>query len=135
MPDDARFFAHDARFCRLQRKKLRGPHHLLYPAVKHNAIMYKAKQPLLVEHLRKQTIDKRLYLRLSPPRRCARIATRLFPLQPVFFRRKRSRILEPFRFIARHQELRRGKKRRYLPLLLIAVVLANPLGHAHIRLL
>ena len=135
MPDDARFLAHDARFRRLQREKLRGPHHLLHPAVKYNAVVDKGKQPLLVEHLRKQAINKRLYLRLSPPRRCARIATRLFPLQPVLLGRESSRILQPLRFIARHQELRRGKKSRNFPRLLVAVVLANPLCHAHIRLL
>ena len=162
MPDDARFLAHDARFRRLQREKLRGPHHLLYPAVKHNAIVYKGEKPLLVEHLQHRLVQQRLDAPFLKERRpimrfaacgvlscawarapkfpaaCGEVppaAAGLFPLQPVFLGRESSRILEPFRFIARHQELRRGKKRRYLPRLLVAVVLANPLCHAHIRLL
>ena len=57
MPDDARLLAHDTRLRRLQRKKLRGPHHLLSATVKHNAIVYKGEKPLLVEHLRERAVN------------------------------------------------------------------------------
>ena len=162
MPDDARLLAHDTRLRRLQREKLRGPHHLLNATVKHNAIVYKGEKPLLVEHLQHRLVQQRLDAPFLKERRlithfaacgvlscawarapkflaaCGEVppaAAGLFPLQPVFLGRESSRILQPLRFIARHQELRRGKKRRNLPRLLVAVVLANSLGHAHIRLL
>ena len=148
MPDDARLLAHDAGLRRLQREELRGPHDLLDAPVENHAVMDEPKQPLLREHLRKGTVEQRAIRFCALPRapgfcalpRAARFCARprageFHPLHPVLFRRERGRVFQPFRFVAGHQQLRGGEEGRDFALLLVAVVLADALRHAHVRLL